>query len=237
MRIIKQIMENTNAIATSDQFQHTQRVAKALSASALVPQAYQGDAGMANCIVAIMVAQRVGIDPFTVMQNMDVINGRPSWKSSYIISAVNSSGRFAPLRFETDDKQGGRCRAWTVDKSGERLNGPWVSMEMAAAEGWTTRKGSKWATMPELMLNYRAAAFFGRLYAPDILNGMQTAEEVIDAPESYKRESEAVQALNDIAAREVVVPVAVPTQPVTVPTQPTTEPKPATDDEDEEELL
>jgi hypothetical protein len=198
-------MSENNAIATSDQFQHTQRVAKALSASQLVPQAYQGDAGFANCIVAIMVAQRVGIDPFTVMQNMDVIHGRPSWKSSYIISAVNSSGLFAPLRFETDEKNGGRCRAWTVDKSGEKLTGPWVSMEMAEAEGWVKRTGSKWKTMPELMLNYRAAAFFGRLYAPDILNGMQTVDEVTDAPESYKKESDAVQALNDMAAREVVI--------------------------------
>lgn len=216
-------MSEINAIATSDQFAHTQRVAKALSASQLVPQAYQGDAGMANCIVAIMVAQRVGIDPFTVMQNMDVIHGRPSWKSTYIISAVNSSGRFAPLRFETDDTDGGRCRAWTTDKSGERLEGPWVSIKMAKAEGWIDRKGSKWATMPDIMLRYRAAAFFGRLYAPDILNGMQTAEEVqdIDAPESYKRESAAVQQLNDLAA-----------QPVTVPAEVV-----QTTDEDEEKLL
>lgn len=220
-------MSENNAIATSDQFQHTQRVAKALSASQLVPDVYRGESGMANCIVAIMVAQRVGIDPFTVMQNMDVIHGRPSWKSTYIISAVNSSGRFAPLRFETDDTDGGRCRAWTTDKSGERLEGPWVSMKMAKAEGWIDRKGSKWATMPDIMLRYRAAAFFGRLYAPDILNGMQTAEEVqdIDAPESYQRESAAVQQLNDLAsitaepAAEVVHTAEVVT------------------DEDEEELL
>jgi hypothetical protein len=78
-------------------------------------------------------------------------------------------------------------------------------MEMAEAEGWVKRTGSKWKTMPELMLNYRAAAFFGRLYAPDILNGMQTVDEVTDAPESYKKESDAVQALNDMAAREVVI--------------------------------
>ena len=51
---------------------------------------------------------------------------------------------------------------------------------MAKAEGWLTKTGSKWQTMPELMLKYRAAAFFGRLYAPEVLMGMQTAEEVID---------------------------------------------------------
>ena len=197
--------EQTNAIATGDQFQHTQRVAIALSKSELVPDTYRGDKGVSNCIVAIMVGQRVGVDPFTVMQNMDVIHGRPSWKSSYIIAAVNASGRFAPLRFETDDKEGGRCRAWTKDKTGERLQGPWVSMDMAKAEGWVDRKGSKWKTMPEMMLRYRAAAFFGRLYAPDILNGMTTAEEAVDI-EAYNAESDEIQKLNDLVDDATVEP-------------------------------
>lgn len=48
-------------------------------------------------------------------------------------------------------------------------------------KGWFSKDGSKWRTMPELMLRYRAASFFGRLYAPDILYGMQTTEEVEDA--------------------------------------------------------
>jgi hypothetical protein len=51
---------------------------------------------------------------------------------------------------------------------------------MAKAEGWLTKTGSKWITMPELMLKYRAAAFFGRLYAPEVLMGMQTTEEIVD---------------------------------------------------------
>jgi hypothetical protein len=52
---------------------------------------------------------------------------------------------------------------------------------MAKAEGWVSRKGSKWATMPELMLMYRAASFFGRLYAPEVLMGMHSMEEIQDA--------------------------------------------------------
>jgi len=53
-------------------------------------------------------------------------------------------------------------------------------MAMAEAEGWSTKPGSKWKTMPELMLRYRAAAFFARIYAPDITLGMQTSEESMD---------------------------------------------------------
>jgi hypothetical protein len=56
-------------------------------------------------------------------------------------------------------------------------------MAMAKAEGWLTKSGSKWQTMPELMLRYRAAAFFARLYAPDITLGMATTEELRDSNE------------------------------------------------------
>jgi len=51
---------------------------------------------------------------------------------------------------------------------------------MAKAEGWVDKSGSKWKTMPELMMRYRAAAFFGRLYAPEITMGMHSVEEIVD---------------------------------------------------------
>jgi len=53
-------------------------------------------------------------------------------------------------------------------------------MDMAVAEGWFGKAGSKWQTMPEVMLRYRAASFFGKLYAPELLMGIQTAEEIHD---------------------------------------------------------
>ena len=53
-------------------------------------------------------------------------------------------------------------------------------MDMAKAEGWVDKSGSKWKTMPELMMRYRAAAFFGRLYAPEITMGMHSVEEIVD---------------------------------------------------------
>jgi hypothetical protein len=64
--------------------------------------------------------------------------------------------------------------------SGQELKGPTITMAMAKKEGWATKSGSKWQTMPELMIRYRAAAFWGRLYASDMLLGMQSQEEVVD---------------------------------------------------------
>ena len=48
---------------------------------------------------------------------------------------------------------------------------------MAKKEGWYSKSGSKWQTMPELMLAYRASAFFARVHVPEALMGISTAEE------------------------------------------------------------
>ena len=169
--------EPTNgAIFAPAQFEHAQRIAKVLSSSDLVPTQYKNN--VANTLVALEMANRMGASPLMVMQNLHIIHGRPSWGSSFIIASLNSCGRFTTLRFVGDAN---KCKAVATDKAtGEVLEGPTVSLEMAKAEGWLDKAGSKWKTMPELMLKYRAAAFFGRLFAPEVLMGMQTSEEVID---------------------------------------------------------
>ena len=171
----------TTAFSNAASFESAQRMALALVSSNIVPEQYRGKENIGNAIVALEMAQRIGASPLAVMQNHNIIPGRPSWSSTFIIAALNSCGRFAPIRFEvTGDGDDRSCIAWTTDKTGERLEGPPASIAMAKAEGWYAKNGSKWKTMPELMLRYRAAAFFGRLYAPDVLNGMHATEEVED---------------------------------------------------------
>ena len=158
------------------QFEHAQRIAKLLSSSDLVPNQYKGN--IANTMVALEMAFRMNASPLMVMQNLHIIHGRPSWASSFIIASINSCGKFGTLRFKSDDKS---CRAVATDRStGEIIEGPLVTMEMAKQEGWIDKAGSKWKTMPELMLKYRAAAFFGRLYCPEIMMGLYSADETID---------------------------------------------------------
>lgn len=160
----------------TEKFELVQRQAKALSLSTMIPKDYQNN--IPNTLVALEMAQRLGASPLMVMQNLHIIHGRPSWSSTFIIAALNSCGRFSALRF---DMEGDKCRAVATEHAtGHDLQGPWVTMDMAKAEGWLTKPGSKWKTMPELMMRYRAAAFFGRLYAPEIMMGMHTEFEVQD---------------------------------------------------------
>jgi len=176
-------------------FESIQRKAKLYTSSQLVPTIYQGNTpgALANTVIALNIAHRIGADELMVMQNLYVIQGRPSWSSQFIISALNSCGRFSPIRFELrglgNITQSGKtldnreCKAVATElSSGQLLEGPPVTIAMAIAEGWYTKNGSKWQTMPELMLRYRAASFFGRLYAPEILNGMYSQEEAEELP-------------------------------------------------------
>ncbi|WP_338618965.1 hypothetical protein [Achromobacter sp. E1] len=209
-------------------FELMQRAARLLSSSTLVPVAYrqtiekldrfgnvkesrENPNALANSVVALNMAQRMGADPLMVMQNLYIVEGRPSWSSQWIIAAINGCGRFSPLRFDIQDlgdkevaytttswNNGQRetssrtvkirdkvCVAWAIEKeTGERLESPKVTIEMAVKEGWYTKSGSKWQTMEEVMLRYRTASFFGKLYAPELLMGLQSVEEAQDIIEA-----------------------------------------------------
>lgn len=184
-------------------FEDGQRIAKGLCSSELVPAAYRNN--IPNTMIALEMANRLKISPFEVMQNLDIIKGKPSWSSTFIIASLNSCGRFKPLRFEfvggensKSDNDNYGCRAYTDDLDGNRITGPIVTWAMVKAEGWLSKSGSKWQTMPELMFQYRAASFFGRLYAPDILKGMQTAEEVKDVFNTVDAEFEDITKLEKV---------------------------------------
>lgn len=161
-------------------FDHAQRVAKMLSSSSLIPKEFQGN--IQNTMIALEIANRIGASPLMVMQNLYIVHGKPSWSSTFIIAALNSCKRFSPLRFElSGDGDTMECFAWAYElETKDKIIGPTVTMKMAKAEGWVDKNGSKWKTMPTLMIRYRAAAFFGRLYAPEILMGMHSQDEVID---------------------------------------------------------
>lgn len=176
---LQQVEQPVSFFVNKDAFEHVQRVATMFSKSELVPKKYQGNVG--NCVIALEMANRIGASPLMVMQNLDVILGKPSWSSKFLIASLNASGKFSPLRYEEDEQNGGRTRAWAYDKmTNEKTFGAWVSMDMAKAEQWIDKSGSKWKTMPELMRRYRAASFFVNQFAPEVSMGLQTAEEVYD---------------------------------------------------------
>ena len=220
------------------QFDTMQRVCKMFASSDLVPDIYRAAVkpypqnadenavrviqeenknaltkAMANCMIAVDYAMRVGASPLMVMQNVAIIYGRPAPSSKFLIATVNSCGRFEPLQFRFkelgalgmveytehiwDDRArrkvaqqktfDGRkvmdieCVAFTTKKgSKEVLKSSPVTVRLAVQEGWYTKNGSKWVTMTEQMLMYRAASMWTNAYAPELSMGMRTIEEQQD---------------------------------------------------------
>lgn len=92
------------------QFETMQRVCKMFANSELVPDMYKTSEknpeakAVANCMIAISMAMRVGADPLMIMQNMVIIYGRPSWSSKFLVATVNTCGRFNPIQYKFTEK-------------------------------------------------------------------------------------------------------------------------------------
>lgn len=185
------------------QFETQQRMAQMYSTSTIVPDTYRGNLG--NCVIAIDMAMRMNANPLMIMQNLYIVHGNPAFSSKFLIATINASGRYSPLRYEWRGKEGTEeraCRvcayeAWDRDHK-EPLYGDWASIKMAKAEGWYEKSGSKWKSMPDQMLRYRAAAFWQRVYCPEISMGLMTSEEYedIDYQTGYAYQQEIKQNAN-----------------------------------------
>lgn len=181
------IREDSSIFASPERFEIAGKMAVSLSKSTIVPKEYQNNPS--NGLIAIELANRLGVSPLMVMQNLYVVYGRPSWSAQYMIAMINSSGKYDfELQFDEKTDKNGKpfsCQCWT-ERHGRKVTGPVIDMDMARAEGWLNKTGSKWQTMPQMMLRYRAASFFGRMNCPELTMGIYTREEVVElGPDEY----------------------------------------------------
>lgn len=167
-------------------FEHLWRVAKAFSMSTMVPAAYQGKPE--NCMIALMYSEQLGEPAMLVFQEMAPINGRPSTSARFAISRANKSGLLqGPITW----KSKGQSDALEVTASavlretGEVVTAT-VTMREAQADGWT--RNSKYKSIPEQMLRWRAATRLINLYLPEVLFGLGVREETEVRPVSVREE-------------------------------------------------
>lgn len=191
------------------------KVAEMLSRTAFVPKAFQGKPE--DCLVALDMAGRLELNPLAVFPDIYVIDGRSSFSSKFLIALVNRSGRFSRIQFDcgTDGTTEVTYGAWEYGSktpkktrvvvpnvyavasfsdltTGERYESPRVDMAFADRNGWVEKPGSKWQTMPEIMTRYRAASILIKSVCPEIVMGLEFADDLLDARE-------------DVPARQVVL--------------------------------
>lgn len=211
------VKNNLSIFESGEKFDLACKMAGSLAKSTIVPKEYQGNAN--NALIAIELASRLQTSPLMVMQHLYVVYGRPAWSAQYVIAAINGSGKYdMELQFDEQTDKTGKpysCMCWT-EKDGRKVTGPIITMDLAKAEGWIDKNGSKWKTMPQIMLRYRAASFFGRMNCPDLMMGMYTQEEQYEMGKDEYLDNMAAQVQEDIqlkANQEEFIPAQIEEKP------------------------
>lgn len=181
-------------------------IANALSRTSFVPETFRGKAG--DCLVALDMASRLGLNPLAVFPDIYVIDNKASFSSKFLIALVNRSGKFSRIRYEEGvdgeaevtfsgwGEQRGQRKTWKEKvpnywavatfkelASGETFTSPRIDMKFADKNGWIQKAGSKWQTMPQIMCRYRAASILIKSTCPEIVMGMEWEDDVRDARE------------------------------------------------------
>ncbi|WP_072595012.1 hypothetical protein [Campylobacter concisus] len=180
-------MSNDLITAEVQRFELEQRKAKAFSLSAFFPKHLWGQGqnaaqiSVANATIVYDIAYRMNLSPLEVAQSIFIIQGKPSFETKFLVARLNTSGLLKG-RLNTivsQDGQSAYCEAIDA-QTGAVLRGTTITMEMAKREGWLGKNGSKWQTMPTLMLKYRAQSFFINEFFPEVRLGLRTKEEIQD---------------------------------------------------------
>jgi hypothetical protein len=200
-----QVHDGRDSITTVDMFDASKttnalRLAAELAASNIIPERYQQKP--ANVLVALMRSARLGVDPFSYMETTYAVGGRTGHEAKFIVALINNSKKFkTPLlyRFEGETKRvpdgtidpasDRKCTAYAILRESDIEVAQSVDLKMAFREGWATKapkdarlsvKNNKWQSMTDEMLQYRAAAFFGKMYCPELTMGLNTRDELED---------------------------------------------------------
>ena len=167
---------SNNALATlaPTNMKEAMEFAGLLAKSDIVPKDYQGKPG--NVLVAIQWGMEIGLQPMQAMQNIAVINGRPSIWGDAMIALVRACPAFEYIN-ETQTDREATC---IIKRKGEPEAVRTFSLEDAKRAGLMGKSGP-WTQYPKRMMQMRARSWALRDVFPDVLKGMICAEEALDS--------------------------------------------------------
>lgn len=173
-----------------------------ISKSCLIPEIFQNNP--ANVYVASGYAKMFGVSLFKIMENMVFLNNQITFKTQFLMALLNKSNvlkgnlRFKIEKLSNEKIQGKKktydknkslvvvtneypdiaVTAYGVHKESEEELSYTVTMRQAVKDEWI--KNAKYETMPERMLQNRAAAAFIKLCTPEVFQGVELTEELED---------------------------------------------------------
>lgn len=167
-------------------YEEAQKFANMLSKTEMVPKAYRGKAP--DILVAVQMGAEVGLPPMQALQNIAVINGRPSIWGDAAIALVKVRPECESIREYFLNKEGEKTTGddyhtavCIVKRKGQEEEMRTFSLDDAIKAGLKGKQGP-WTQYEKRMLQMRARGFCLRDVFPDALKGLGIAEEVQDIP-------------------------------------------------------
>jgi hypothetical protein len=152
------------------------RLAEMMAVGKLVPSHLQRSPG--DCLMVIEQAMRWGMSPFAVAQSTSVIQGKLMFEGKLVAAALHASGALA-TRLAYDYAGEGAARLVRVSAVLAGETEP-RAVEVKLADAKTTN--GMWTKQPDQQLAYHGARVWARRYAPEVMLGVYTPEEMEPAP-------------------------------------------------------
>lgn len=152
-----------------------------LASSAMVPKQYQGKPN--DILVCVQWGYELGLAPMQALQNIAVINGKPSVYGDAAMALVQNSPVCEDIEeFVEGEGTPNPVAVCVAKRKGRKPVTARFSVEDAKRAGLWGKQGP-WSQYPKRMLQMRARGFAIRDAFPDILKGLITIEEARDFPE------------------------------------------------------
>lgn len=186
--------EQGDVFADPAAFAHWQRVAFTFARSSLVPAHLRGEQHIADILIALDMARRMKLNPLQVLQSLYVVSGNAGWYTTFLSALALNDGWDLdyevreigePISYQRKTSGGGekatipnlgvRC---LMTRDAKTKRGIEITSHQAIAARWANNE--QWVHSTEHMLTNRATTFAIRRYAPGLLLGLKTQEELDD---------------------------------------------------------
>lgn len=152
-----------------------------LASSNMIPKQYQGKPN--DVLVCVQWGYEMGLAPMQALQNIAVINGKPSVYGDAAMALVQNSPVCEDIEeFIEDEGTPNPVAVCVAKRKGRKPVTAKFSVEDAKRAGLWGKQGP-WTQYPKRMLQMRARGFALRDAFPDVLKGLITIEEALDYPD------------------------------------------------------
>ncbi len=160
-------------------FDQLVRFSEMAASSQMVPRDYLGKP--TNIMVAVQMGSEIGLAPMQALQNIAVINGRPSVWGDAMLALCKAHPAWGGIKEMIDGTDTDMVAVCEIHRKGDHPVISTFSVDDAKKANLWGKTGP-WQQYPKRMLQMRARGFALRDAFPDALKGLISAEEAQDIP-------------------------------------------------------